>query len=141
VIRSLDESHRTSGVGPKKTGVRSTRLRFGVQSQAMEYVAELRSTIRRLHKCEASHSRTEAVKEVVNGQVMWEGNVEVFALLGHDEALRCYAWGHLHEDGKWEVTTVLAIPPVVSAQSAVLAAFIARVKEREHDADNDATTV
>jgi hypothetical protein len=101
----------------------------------MEYVAELRSTIRRLHKCEASHTRTEAVKEVVNGQVMWEGNVEVFALLGHDQALRCYAWGHLHEDGKWEVTTVLAIPPVVSAQSAVLAAFIARVKEREHDAD------
>ena len=100
----------------------------------MEYLAELKSTIRRLHHCEASHTRTEAVKEVVNGQVMWEGNVEVFALLGHDKALRCYAWGHLHEDGKWEVTTVLAIPPVISAQSAVLAAFIARVKEREHDA-------
>lgn len=99
----------------------------------MEYLAELRSTIRRLHKCEASHSRTEHVREVVNGQVMWDGNVEVFALLGHDDALRCYAWGHLHEDGQWEVTTVLAIPPVVSAQSAVLAAFIARVKEREHD--------
>lgn len=101
----------------------------------MEYLAELRSTIRRLHQCEASHSRTEAVREVVNGQVMWEGNVEVFALLGHNQALRCYAWGHLHEDGKWEVTTVLAIPPVVSAESAVIAAFIARVKEREHDAD------
>lgn len=99
----------------------------------MEYLAELRSTIRRLHKCEAAHTRTEAVKEVVNGQIMWEGNVEVFAIVGHDHALRCYAWGHLHEDGKWEVTTVLAIPPVVSAQSAVLAAFIARVKEQEHD--------
>ncbi len=100
----------------------------------MDYLAELKSTIRRLYRCEASHSRTEAVKEVVNGQVMWEGNVEVFALLGHDDALRCYAWGHLHEDAKWEVTTVLAIPPVVSASSAVIAAFVARVKEREHDA-------
>jgi len=100
----------------------------------MEYLAELKSTLRRLHKCEASHTRTEAVREVVNGQVLWEGNVEVFALLGHDHALRCYAWGHLHAEGRWEVTTVLAIPPVVSAQSAVLAAFIARVKEREHDA-------
>lgn len=99
----------------------------------MEYLAELKATIRRLHKCDASHTRTEMVKEVVNGQTMWEGNVEVFALLGHDDALRCYAWGHLHEDGKWEVTTVLAIPPVVSAQSAVLAAFIARVKTQEHD--------
>ena len=100
----------------------------------MDYLAELKSTIRRLHKCEASHSRTEAVREVVNGQVMWEGNVEVFALLGHDEALRCYAWGHLHDDGKWEVTTVLAIPPVVSASSAVIASFVARVKAQEHDA-------
>ena len=101
----------------------------------MDYVAELRSTIRRLYHCDAAHSRTEAVKEVVNGQIMWEGNVEVFALLGHDDALRCYAWGHLHQDGKWEVTTVLAIPPIVSASSAVVAAFVARVKEREHDAN------
>ena len=99
----------------------------------MDYVAELRSTIRRLHRCEASHSRTESVKEIVNGQVLWEGNVEVFALLGHPQALRCYAWGHLDETGKWIVTTVLAIPPVISASSAVIAAFVARVKEREAD--------
>jgi hypothetical protein len=99
----------------------------------MDYLAELRATIRRLHRCEASHSRTEAVKEIVNGRVMWEGNVEVYALLGHDRALRCYAWGHLDEDGKWEVTTVLAIPPVISASTAVIAAFVARVKEREDD--------
>lgn len=94
------------------------------------YLAELRATICRIHRCEASHSRTEAVKEIVNGQTMWEGNVEVFALLGHDHALRCYAWGHWHDDGKWEVTTVLAIPPVVSAQTAAIAAFAARIKER-----------
>lgn len=100
----------------------------------MEYLAELRATIQRLHKCEAAHSRTEAVREVVKGQVMWEGNVEVFAIVGHDRALRCYAWGHMHEDGRWEVTTVLAIPPVISAESAVIAAFVARMKEQEHDA-------
>lgn len=102
----------------------------------MDYVGELKATIRRLHRCDASHSRTEAVREVVNGQVMWEGNVEVFALLGHDRALRCYAWGHLHDDGKWEVTTVLAIPPVISASSAVVAAFAARVKAQEDDASS-----
>src|SRR6266542_1349051 len=97
------------------------------------YIGELRGTIERLHKCQASHSRTESVKQVVNGQVLWSGNVEVFALLGHDRALRCYAWGHLHENGQWEVTTVLAIPPIISAESAVLAAFAARLKEREQD--------
>jgi hypothetical protein len=92
------------------------------------YTDELRSTIRRLHQCEASHTRTEAVKETINGQVLWEGNVEVFALLGHDRALRCYAWGHVNEQGQWEVTTVLAIPPVVSAGTAVLAAVAAKIK-------------
>lgn len=106
----------------------------------MEYLAELKNTIRRLHRCEAAHTRTEAVREVVNGQVMWQGNVEVFAIVGHDEALRCYAWGHLHDDGKWEVTTVLAIPPVVSASSAVLAAFVARVKTQQHDAAGEAAS-
>jgi hypothetical protein len=97
------------------------------------YITELKSTIQRLHQCEASHSRTETVKQVVNGQLLWTGNVEVFALLGHDRALRCYAWGHLHDNGQWEVTTVLAIPPIVSAESAVLAAFAARLKEREQE--------
>lgn len=101
----------------------------------MSYLTELRDTIRRLHRCEASHSRTEAVRQVVNGQVLWDGKVEVFALLGHDRALRCYAWGHVDDDARWEVTTVLAIPPVVSAETAVLAAFAARLKEREQEQD------
>lgn len=94
----------------------------------MEYIPELRATIRRLHNCEASHSRTESVKQMLDGRVLWEGDVEVFALLGHDNALRCYAWGHLNTDGLWEVTTVLAIPPVISAETAVLAAVAAKIK-------------
>ena len=101
----------------------------------MDYVSELKATIKRLHQCDAAHTRTEAVKEVVNGQVLFDGRVEVFALAGHDRALRCYAWGHLHDDGKWEVTTVLAIPPVVSASTAVLAAIAAQIKEREGRSD------
>ncbi len=103
----------------------------------MNYIGELRSTIKRLHQCEASHSRTESVKEVINGQVLWDGKVEVFALLGHDRALRCYAWGHLNNSGQWEVTTVLAIPPVVSAQTAVLAAIAARIKANESALEKD----
>lgn len=94
----------------------------------MPYIDELRATIRRIHRCEASHTRSEAVKEVINGQVLWDGKVEVFALLGHDHALRCYAWGHINEDQQWEVTTVLAIPPIVSGSTAVLAAIAAKIK-------------
>lgn len=95
----------------------------------MEYIPELRATIRRLHRCEASHTRTEIVKQIINGRVLWEGKVEVFALLGHDDALRCYAWGDLDANGRWQVTTVLAVPPVISAESAVLAAVAAKMKE------------
>ena len=105
----------------------------------MDYVSELKATIQRVHRCEAAHTRTEAVQEVVNGQVLFDGRVEVFALAGHDRALRCYAWGHLHDDGKWEVTTVLAIPPVVSASTAVLAAIAARIKEREENSGKAGT--
>lgn len=103
----------------------------------MNYIGELGATIRRIHRCETSHTRTESVREVINGQVLWEGNVEVFALLGHDHALRCYAWGHLHEAGQWEVTTVLAIPPIVSASTAVLAAVAAKIREQESEKTGD----
>jgi hypothetical protein len=98
---------------------------------AANYISELRDTIRRLHQCDAAHTRTETVRQEVNGHVLWHGRVEVFALSGHDRALRCYAWGHLHDSGQWEVTTVLAIPPVISAETAVLAAIAAKIKEQE----------
>ena len=101
----------------------------------MDYIPELRATIRRLHRCEASHTRTEAVKQLIDGRILWEGKVEVFALLGHDNALRCYAWGDLNEDGQWQVTTVLAIPPIVSAATAVLAAVAAKIKAVESERD------
>jgi hypothetical protein len=106
----------------------------------MDYIAELKATIRRLHRCEAAHTRTESVKEIVNGQTLFDGRVEVFALAGHDRALRCYAWGHLHEDAHWEVTTVLAIPPVVSASTAVLAAIAAQIKSRQSKDEGAAPT-
>ena len=73
------------------------------------------------------------MREKVNGRVLWEGNGEVFALLGHDEALRCYARGHTGPTGRWEVTTGPAIPAVVSAATAVIAAFAVSVKTREQD--------
>jgi hypothetical protein len=104
----------------------------------MHYLGELKETIRRLHRCDASHTRTETVREEVGGRVIWEGNVEVFALAGHDRALRCYAWGHLNEVRQWEVTTVLAVPPVISSRTAVLAAIAARIKAQSEGATESA---
>lgn len=99
----------------------------------MDYVSELGATIRRLHHCEASHTRTERVKIEGGGRVLWDGRVDVFALLGHPDALRCYAWGDPDVGGGWIVTTVLAIPPVISAETAVLAALAARMRELDSE--------
>jgi hypothetical protein len=123
MLRSLDRSYPEDSL----LVAGSVPPSFG----AMHYIPELRATIQRLHKCEASHTRTEAVRQTIQGELLWEGNVEVFALLGHDAALRCYAWGNMNEESRWEVTTVLAIPPVVSSETAVLAAIAAKIKAVE----------
>jgi hypothetical protein len=34
------------------------------------------------------------VHETFQGQTVWAGEVEVFDLVGHPKAKRCYAWAH-----------------------------------------------
>lgn len=81
-----------------------------------------------LHRCECEHARTVPVREVWRGREIWRGDVEVFELRGHAKARRCYAWGYPGDDGRGplEVVTVLEIPPVTSAESAVKIAIAAQ---------------
>ncbi len=88
----------------------------------MDYLDELRVAIRTNHDCDAIHAATIPVTETFQGQTAWDGDVEVFDLVGHPKALRCYAWGHPVDKGPREITTVLEIPPVTSPQTAVKAA-------------------
>jgi hypothetical protein len=95
-----------------------------------EYISELSRAIKATHGCDALHVMTVPVKEVFQGQTAWEGAVEVFNILGHPKAQRCYAWGYPNDDGKgWMVTAVLAIPPVTSPQMAVKAALVAHAQQ------------
>jgi hypothetical protein len=101
----------------------------------MIYFRELRCAIKRSHGCEAVRMKTVPVREVCQGEVIWDGAVEVFDLIGHAKAKRCYAWGYPSEKlgDKLEVVTVLEIGPVVSPESAVRAAIAnrtARVADR-----------
>lgn len=89
----------------------------------MSYVEELKKVIRQLHGCEADHAETVPVKEVFQGQTVWDGEVEVFNIRGHPKARRCYAWAHETDEGKRYVA-VLELPPVESAQTAVRAAIV-----------------
>ena len=95
----------------------------------MNDIDELKDVIRRLHGSEASHVETVPVKELFQGQTVWEGEVEVFDIRGHPKAKRAYAWAHKTDKGERYVA-VLELPPVDSPQSAVKAAIVAEVKKK-----------
>lgn len=99
----------------------------------MDYIGELRKVIRQLHGCEADHAETVPVKEVFQGQTVWEGEVEVFNIRGHPKARRCYAWAHpTGEDDKGKrYVAVLELPPVDSAQKAVRAAIVDEARRQQ----------
>jgi hypothetical protein len=101
----------------------------------MTYIEELKDAIRRLHGCEADHVETVPVKEMFQGQTVWEGEVEVFDLQACPHAERVYAWAHETEDADKRHVTVLHVPPVVSPQTAVRAAIIQQYRQ-EHDTEN-----
>jgi hypothetical protein len=96
----------------------------------MSYIGELKKAIRDLHGCKAEHVESVPVREEFRGQVVWEGEVEVFNIRGHPKAKRAYAWSHDTENGKRYVA-VLEIPPVDSANKAVKAAIVDEARKQK----------
>jgi hypothetical protein len=88
-----------------------------------EYIAQLKDSIRRLHGVEADYVETVPVTESFEGQTIWQGDVEVFEIRGHPKASRAYAWSHAagENDKGNRYVAVLELPPVTSAQAAVIA--------------------
>ena len=86
-----------------------------------EHIERLKLAVEHLHKCGAHHQRTVSVHEKFNGETVWQGDVEVFGITGHQKAQRCYAWSHLEgdDDSGERFVAVLEIPPVESAETAV----------------------
>jgi hypothetical protein len=66
------------------------------------------------------------VRKVFQGQTAWDGVVEVFDLIGHPKAKRCYAWTYGEPE---QFITVLEIPPVMDAQSAVKVGVAHQIKK------------
>lgn len=87
--------------------------------------ARLPKAIRDLHGVESAHLRSEPVHETFQGQTVWEGVVEAFALTGHPKAGLAYAWCHETDPSGLRYVAVLGVPPVNSAQDAVRAAIAA----------------
>lgn len=97
------------------------------------YLARLQVAVSQLHNCGSVWRETVSVHEVFRGQTVWKGEVEVFDLAGHPKANRCYAWSHPEgPDDKGErFVTVLEIPPVESAVTAVRASIVADLKNKK----------
>ena len=97
----------------------------------MAYIDDLKEVIRRLHGVESTHRQSVPVKEVFQGETVWDGIVEVFDLHGHPKANTAYAWTHETDDPANPVrhVTVLQIPPAVSPITAVRAAIVQELRE------------
>lgn len=55
-------------------------------------IPALQDAIRHLHGVESTHVETAHVREVHEGLLVWEGDIEVFQLEKHPKAKKAYAW-------------------------------------------------
>jgi hypothetical protein len=98
-----------------------------------EYIGMVKLAVEHLHNCGAVHRATVPVHEVFRGQTVWQGDVEVFDLIGHPKAKRAYAWSHLDgaKDERTRFVAVLEIPPVESAETAVRVQIVKDAKGKK----------
>ena len=93
-----------------------------------EYVEHLQKAIRATHGANSKHVETVPVVEMFKGAVAWQGEVEVFDLLDHPKAKRCYAWSYDLATGS-RTLAVLQLPPVISPQTAVKVAIVGEIRQ------------
>lgn len=95
-----------------------------------ESIRELEEAIRKTHGCDSEHVESVPVVEQFEGQIAWQGTVEVFRLIDHPKAKRAYAWRYRAGGNVTRCVTILEIPPVDSPQFAVKVAIAAKSKKR-----------
>ena len=97
-----------------------------------EYITRVQAAIIQLYNCSATWRETISVRDHFGGQIIWQGNVEVFELNGHPQATRVYGW--IYSEGEYDeverIAAMLEIPPVSSALTAVRASIIANAQKR-----------
>ena len=85
-------------------------------------ITDAQDVIEREHGCESTYCRTVHIADEING-IAWDGFVMVFDLPNHARAGCCYAW---RDNTLAVLTTVLNVPPIDSAESAIRAALSLR---------------
>ena len=92
---------------------------------------------------EAQHGGTAVlidavpVKEIFEGQTVWEGIVHVFDLEDHPEATRAYAWSSpIEGSGRRQIHPVLHLGGITSPLDAVRAAIVVEPRRSLDDRDD-----
>ena len=96
---------------------------------------ELEKAILNLHRCKSKWLESVPIKETFEGETVWEGIVEVFELIDHPTAKKCYAWSYETDVGKRKFIAVLHQGPIDSPKNAIRAAIINEYKnnrEKNH---------
>jgi len=97
-----------------------------VTEATKQYIERLQMVVRQLHECDATWLESVPVKEIFKGETVWEGDVQVFTLVGHPKATRCYGWSYGDPE---QFITIIELPPVKSAQDAVKVGVAYQVKK------------
>jgi hypothetical protein len=87
---------------------------------------QLKQAVESQHGGRAVLISVEPVKEVFNGQTVWEGVVHIFDLEDHPGATRAYAWSSpIEGSNKRRFYAVLHLGDIRSPLDAVRAAIVA----------------
>lgn len=57
-----------------------------------ENIKQLQEVVEQQHNCTARFIKSTPVLEAYNGEVVWQGIVNVFNIKGNPLATQCYAW-------------------------------------------------
>lgn len=99
---------------------------------AEENISQLKESVESQHGGTATYAQSVPVKEIFNGQTVWEGVVEVFDLEGNAKATRAYAWSSpIEGSDKRRFFAVLHLGGIRSPADAVRAAIVAEHKSKE----------
>jgi hypothetical protein len=94
-------------------------------------IEALQKAIFDLHGCKATWVESVPVKEVFEGETVWEGIVQVFDLTDHPKAKRCYAWSYEFEGSrKRRFFAVLHQGKIDSPEKAVRVAIVREFREK-----------
>lgn len=94
-------------------------------------IPALQDAIRHMYGLEATWVETVAVNEAFQGETIWRGEVEVFAV-EHPQTKTVYAWSHATTGRRRRFHAVLGVGPIDSPLKAVRASIVGDTKRAQN---------